>query len=79
MVNLGMLPRVGFNHKGFDLTKIKILTPRKMFQELPITLALLKGLIKTYQMKPYLKTYQMKSYYVLCIKEKKLLRKYITK
>ena len=45
-VNLGMLPRVSFDHKVFDLTNIIILTPRKMFQGLPITLALVKGVNK---------------------------------
>ena len=45
-VNLGMLPHIGFDHKVFDLTNIKILTPRKMFQGLPITLALVKGVNK---------------------------------
>ena len=53
---------------------LKILTPKQMLQRLPIALAQVRAGKAT-----HLKIYQMKSdkYYILCIKKKKLIKKYI--
>ena len=58
--------------KVSDRKHIKILSPKQMLQRLPIAPAQVKAGNTT-------KTYQMKSdkLYILCIEQKKLLKKYI--
>ena len=53
----------------FDRTQFKILTPKQMFQRLPIALA---------QVKAGNTSKNLDKLYILCIEQKKLLKKYTT-